>query len=1034
MTRKPQNDFDALLDHAGWIQQVAQRLVRDHAAADDLVQDTWTAALRTKQRGETRSWLGTVLRNVWRERHRSDRARVEREIAVARPDGSLPSAAELAERVERQRLLASHVTELPEPYRATVILRFYEGLTSAEIARRTGEPADRVRWRLKRGLELLRERLQREHGHGWSAWCASVLPLGATGTAAGAAATVTLGVWLMSAKTMSLGAAAIVIAGLSFWWFDSSAAETADSTPVSDNTVASDGSPGVAVPELDDIERVDVTTGPAAEALGFGSGATGAGAETTSVVFGTVTAAEEGEALEGVEVFLYHSPRHVASRRVTRTDAEGRFRFEDVAPRDYGLAFLAPPRAPFSVSEIEVGASPRRVDAELRLGVGCDVEVVDAKTGEPVSDAEVMLIAGERKSVSISSPEGLQFRSVEATSDGDGQARLRGVSQGPHQVVVRADGYGNWIGRLRAGAVDSKLRAELRRGATLSGRVTRADDGPVAGTHVFVQTERSSKRLAIFEFVENAVEVAADGSYRIRNVPAGRHRMVAVAPDGLCAFHLDDAGELAVLEVEDAEDRRVDLPMPLPVTLRGRVLSDSGEPIEGARAYVSWRDMKPSRGPFFHLGLVRGTKQRTEHDTNSDADGRFLMTSLRPSYEPLHIEVSREGFRGAELIIDGEPGAILERDVVLHRLGAKIRGRLTAIDGGDVTGVTMGAWELHEGKRGALHLATPAADGSYEFALPNDVTHFEVYPILRDHDPFTSEPERRLGVASGATEIDFSLRPRSMLRGVLVDEDGAPIRSFHLHVLEKGEQTFDQRRGMDLGGGRFRVRIDPQRHVEVAITAAGFAPIRIDELEGTDERRIIMKRASALRSRVVDANGQGVGGAFVCLATLDSKTFPLHSEHAPSATTEADGKFVLEGIGDDPGYLLVCPNDAAHPPLVRIPLSSLDPRTPVVTLPTSRTVTIEFAEDDGSPVDGEILILDRDGWPLEPFAEKSFRDLGAKTARKEHPVVDGKVRIRLADGPHHVLFAEGAGFQYSPAQQFAMEVRDGATTVRFEVR
>jgi hypothetical protein len=52
------------------------------------------------------------------------------------------------------------VAELEEPYRTTLILRFYDGLAPTEIARHLGVPASTVRVRLKRGLDRLRVRLE----------------------------------------------------------------------------------------------------------------------------------------------------------------------------------------------------------------------------------------------------------------------------------------------------------------------------------------------------------------------------------------------------------------------------------------------------------------------------------------------------------------------------------------------------------------------------------------------------------------------------------------------------------------------------------------------------------------------------------------------------------------------------------------------------------------------------------------------------------------------------------------------------------
>lgn len=51
---------------------------------------------------------------------------------------------------------------LDEPYRTTVLLRYYEGLTAAAIARLLSVPAGTVRWRLSQALDRLRAGVQRD--------------------------------------------------------------------------------------------------------------------------------------------------------------------------------------------------------------------------------------------------------------------------------------------------------------------------------------------------------------------------------------------------------------------------------------------------------------------------------------------------------------------------------------------------------------------------------------------------------------------------------------------------------------------------------------------------------------------------------------------------------------------------------------------------------------------------------------------------------------------------------------------------------
>ena len=208
-------NVDELLQHAGWLRGLARSLVADRAGADDLVQQTWVAALEHGPEGGGRAWLGRVLRNELKQRFRRERRRGEREQRVARRE-ELPPASELAERLEMQRTLAALVAELRSPYRETVLLRFYEGLSAAEIARHKGIPGATVRSHLQRGLAELRRKLDQRHAGNRKAWSALLVPwidprpegalaMGATLT------TVAQGGLSMTLAT-KLGAALVVIA------------------------------------------------------------------------------------------------------------------------------------------------------------------------------------------------------------------------------------------------------------------------------------------------------------------------------------------------------------------------------------------------------------------------------------------------------------------------------------------------------------------------------------------------------------------------------------------------------------------------------------------------------------------------------------------------------------------------------------------------------------------------------------------------------------------------------------------------------
>ena len=154
----------ALLSEAGWVRRVAARLVRDGGAADDVAQEAWLRALEQRPDASTtlRGWLAEVMRRLAHTRARAEARRRARELAAGGDEASAASADRLLEKAELLHRIGQLVGELDEPYRSTVLLRYFEGVSAAEIARRHAVPAGTVRWRLKEALDQLRARLSRE--------------------------------------------------------------------------------------------------------------------------------------------------------------------------------------------------------------------------------------------------------------------------------------------------------------------------------------------------------------------------------------------------------------------------------------------------------------------------------------------------------------------------------------------------------------------------------------------------------------------------------------------------------------------------------------------------------------------------------------------------------------------------------------------------------------------------------------------------------------------------------------------------------
>ncbi len=169
------------LQHRAWLASLARTLVGDPSSADDLVQQTWIAALTRPPRNSAalRGWLATVLRNENRQRIRGEVRRRARE--GARPERRAQATPEeVAQRAETQRRVLGAVQRLAPIYRDAVLLRHFEELPLIDVAGRLGVPLETARTRLKRGVALLRQVLDDEYGDR-RAWMVALTPIAADG-------------------------------------------------------------------------------------------------------------------------------------------------------------------------------------------------------------------------------------------------------------------------------------------------------------------------------------------------------------------------------------------------------------------------------------------------------------------------------------------------------------------------------------------------------------------------------------------------------------------------------------------------------------------------------------------------------------------------------------------------------------------------------------------------------------------------------------------------------------------------------------
>lgn len=450
--------IDELLQHRRWLCALARGLVADPEVAREVEQETWLVALRhpPKDRRNLRGWLGRVAARQARNRWRRS--------ALAGPlDTDVPTdhdPAEMAAQVEVARVLAGQVLALDEPYRTTVLLRFWHGLDSPAIARREGIAAGTVRWRLKVALDQLRASLAEQRGpKTWATFLAPLVRQPAPASFGSLVALLWLPLLLPTAAAVALVAAAVTllaptpnepaphrVAALT------SAPEIIETPSIPDALAAST-----------DPSTATATTQSTAQRTEVVPPATDSATGSVAVARGRLVS-NDGQPIAGGQVRFSYEPNSTSANWTAWAEAGPEGHFEVPLPKaephqqNQGASGIlgAEFRAPFRVarsSTVSVPASQIVEFGAVQLALGARVEgVVLTVDGLPLAGAHVTARAGGRDNLRHLRyrlerepyagrdyrPASETPRPVSTTSGVDGRYALDGVAAGATVVLASA--------------------------------------------------------------------------------------------------------------------------------------------------------------------------------------------------------------------------------------------------------------------------------------------------------------------------------------------------------------------------------------------------------------------------------------------------------------------------------------------------------------------------------------------------------------------------------------------------------------------
>lgn len=660
---------ERLLAESDWVRRLARRLV-DPDRADDLAQEALLRGLEEPPKAgwPLRSWLGGVVRNLARQERRAGSRRRTREAAAARPE-PLPSTHDALVRLQEHETVVRAVLALDEPYRTTVVLRFYDQLAPRTIARRMEVPVSTVKTRLARALTQLRGRLDRTHGADGRSWALALLPLARFRP--GIALPLHPGALMSIALKVGLPLAALVIY---LAWPDSRVTEEvvgAETVPAPvvepvlepadrlERRVAAEaslptGEPAQPEPDSPPIVTLEQARGRVIDAdgqpvagvpLGLrsanGSRIDGADETYGSAIWRDPIPTGEPLAVSGLDGTFLLEQEHL---RYSRIVSQGT-RWETV------LAPQANPDVPATL----VVAPARRLHGRVEDEDGMPVEGTDVAFGVP---RDALYRAGVDLTATLS-PGWM------TTSDANGEfvlERMPDVAGG----LLRAStsGYDPTTVDRDAWASEPLVLTLRRPSAPRIDGVVEADGRPVEDARVSLGSVSARS--------------AADGTFTLYSKDMGRESELLALASGHqpARFHADADADGSVrwpsfVRLELGEE---------PLALEGMVLDAGGEPLADQKIWLAnGTVLLEGQLPTLLEASLAGSPSYV-HGATSDEAGRFRIDGLEPHDYSLRVVDPK-----STLVTEFGPFEAGTLDLVLHQrtdeVWPELRGQVVARDG-----------------------------------------------------------------------------------------------------------------------------------------------------------------------------------------------------------------------------------------------------------------------------------------------------------------------------------------------------------------
>ena len=595
--------------------------------------------------------------------------------------------------------------------------------------------------------------------------------------------------------------------------------------------------------------------------------------------------------LEDYNPQIYEGPGPNALKRVTTSDAEGHFVFDNLPDGKYKIQAYLP--GMFGVRTGSVYQGSRRVlEMDVEPAARLSGRVVDS-AGKPVAGAEVYPSASSRQN---EIPKNWQVL-WRTTSDSDGRFTLDPVYKDVWRVTVRAKGYAPAVSpEIQPDTTDSTI--VLTQGATVELRaVPQGTSGAVGGIPVSL---RSREPL---ELVYRGV-TDEQGCARLENVTPGvyavvlKHERYIIADDGMRVTV--DASPSPI---------RVELPLARAASLSGRIFdANTGNGLSGVDVWSN---------------SSRAT---------SGEDGTYTLAGLRDGPLEFHVATPEHYVAVPEnnsILITLQPGeAVTGHDFGYYK-GVSIEGVVVTGDGKGVADAYVNAF-------GDSISKSVQTDGEGRFSLSGFTTGstFRVSAVAGDE--WVSEKLAEVQIPDGGVHgLQIKVVAAASISGRASLSPGEPVRDGHVYARLRGDSqsNYSAHTGP---GGLFQFPVVAPGTYELSITRnrtygyMGEAPDTVVTVgPGDDLKDVVVQMistgAGVVAGRVFDADGKPIAGAQV---TLQHLGHPGMQQDPPylEAQSDFDGGFRFAALPDGDCIVSAFKEGLTFSHSTRVPVGTEDAR------------------------------------------------------------------------------------------------------------